>query len=164
MDRNHLKKHSVTKNCSDLKNFANLWPSASNFKSFSRSLEQFFSHSRSEQFWQQNTIVQIHWLSKKKLYSWNPKSNLRWDLAWMFSMSKNAGPFCLNFLMAPGTILFIKRHKITPSFKGQLISKCLFGAFNFFQTTNENTLHSSKNEFIHLFFERIQGLTVCFRN
>ena len=30
-------------NCSsDLKNFANSWPSASNFKSFSRSLEQFF--------------------------------------------------------------------------------------------------------------------------
>ena len=31
-------------NCSsDLKNFANSWPSASNFKSFSRSLEHFFS-------------------------------------------------------------------------------------------------------------------------
>ena len=30
-------------NCSsDLKNYANSWPSASNFKSFSRSLEQFF--------------------------------------------------------------------------------------------------------------------------
>ena len=30
-------------NCSsDLKNFANSWPSASNFQSFSRSLEQFF--------------------------------------------------------------------------------------------------------------------------
>ena len=30
-------------NCSsDLKNFANSWSSASNFKSFSRSLEQFF--------------------------------------------------------------------------------------------------------------------------
>ena len=39
-------------NCSsDLKNFANSWPTASNFKSFSQLLEQFFSHSRSEQFW-----------------------------------------------------------------------------------------------------------------
>ena len=39
-------------NCSsDLKMFPNLRPSASNFKSFSRSLEHFFSHSRSEQFW-----------------------------------------------------------------------------------------------------------------
>ena len=37
------KNHSVTKNCSsDLKHFANSRPSASNFKSFSRSLEQFF--------------------------------------------------------------------------------------------------------------------------
>ena len=52
--RNKLEKHSVDKNCfelslsiwincsNDLKNFANSRPSASNFKSFSRSLEQFF--------------------------------------------------------------------------------------------------------------------------
>ena len=41
--RNKLKKHSVTKNCSsDLKNFSNSQPSASNFKSFFQSLEQFF--------------------------------------------------------------------------------------------------------------------------
>ena len=35
---------TVWRNCSrdNLKNFANSWPSASNFKSFSRSLEQFF--------------------------------------------------------------------------------------------------------------------------
>ena len=43
-----LKKHSVTKNTvwmncsSDLKNFANSQPSASNFKSFSQPLDQFF--------------------------------------------------------------------------------------------------------------------------
>ena len=48
--------------------------------------------------------------------------------------------------------------------KGQLISKCLLGVFNFFQKTNENTWHSSKNEFIHSFFGRIHGLTICFRN
>ena len=36
--------------------------------------------------------------------------------------------------------------------KGQIISKCLFGVFNFFQKTNENTSHSSKNEFIRSFF------------
>ena len=35
-------------------------------------------------------------------------------------------------------------------FKGQLISKCLFGVFNFFQTTNENMWHSSK-KWIHSF-------------
>ena len=34
------------------------------------------------------------------------------------------------------------------SAKGQLISKCPFGVFNFFQKTNENMSHSSKNEFI----------------
>ena len=37
-----VKNHSVTKNCSDLKKFANYWLLASNFKSFSRSLKQFF--------------------------------------------------------------------------------------------------------------------------
>ena len=48
--------------------------------------------------------------------------------------------------------------------KGQLISKCLFGVFNFFQKTNKNTSHSSKNEFIRLCFGRIYGLTICFQN
>ena len=39
-------------------NSANSRPSASNFKSFPRSLEQFFfSHSRSIQFWYQNTNI-----------------------------------------------------------------------------------------------------------
>ena len=43
---------TVWTNCSSyLKIFANSRPSASNFKSFSQSLEQFFSHSRLEQFW-----------------------------------------------------------------------------------------------------------------
>ena len=43
-------------NCSsDFKHFANFGTSASNFKSFSQSLEHFFSQSRSEQFWKQNT-------------------------------------------------------------------------------------------------------------
>ena len=46
---NKVKKHSVTKNCSDLSLFeeivqviSNSWPSASNFKRFFRSLEFFF--------------------------------------------------------------------------------------------------------------------------
>ena len=37
------KYANINKNCSsELKIFANSWPSASNFKSFSQSLEQFF--------------------------------------------------------------------------------------------------------------------------
>ena len=48
--------------------------------------------------------------------------------------------------------------------KGQLISKCLFCVFNFFQKTNKNTSQSSKNEFVCSFFGRINGLTICFRN
>ena len=50
------------------------------------------------------------------------------------------------------------------STKGQIISKCLFGVFNFFKKTNENSSHTSKNEFIRSFFGRIHGLTICFRN
>ena len=49
-------------------------------------------------------------------------------------------------------------------FKGQLISKCLFIDFNFFQKTSENTSHSNKNEFFRTFFGRIHGLTICFWN
>ena len=48
--------------------------------------------------------------------------------------------------------------------KGQLISKANQSSRGFSQKTNENTSHSSKNEFIRSFFGRILGLTVCFRN
>ena len=41
---------------SNLKKFANSWPSASSFKSFSQLLEHFFSHRITEQFRKQNTI------------------------------------------------------------------------------------------------------------
>ena len=50
--------------------------------------------------------------------------------------------------------------------KGQLISKCLFGVFNFFQKTNENMstwgiIVVKTNSFVR-FFGRIHGLTICF--
>ena len=44
--------------------------------------------------------------------------------------------------------------------KGQLISKCLFGVFNFFQKTPR--FHSSRVEFICLFFGRNVGLKKSF--
>ena len=53
-------------------------------------------------------------------------------------------------------------NELTPSPKGQIILKCLFGVFNFFQKRNENTSHTSKNEFICLFFGRIHSLTIGF--
>ena len=48
--------------------------------------------------------------------------------------------------------------------KGQIISKCLFDVFNFFQKTNENKSHSSKNEFVRSFFGRNQDTMICFRD
>ena len=36
--------------------------------------------------------------------------------------------------------------------KGQIISKCFFSGRGFFQKTNENTSHTSKNEFIRSVF------------
>ena len=48
-------------------------------------------------------------------------------------------------------------------FKGQLISKCLFGVFTFFQKTNENKQTSSKVEFVHSFFGRNVSLKKSFR-
>ena len=47
--------------------------------------------------------------------------------------------------------------------KGQLISKCLFGVFNFLQKTNENKSHSSKIEFIRSFFGGNVSLKKSFR-
>ena len=68
----------------------------------------------------------------------------------------------LNMLATLYSSLFTWKNKDHP--KGQIISKCLFGVFNFFQKTNKNTSHTSKNEFIHSFFGRIHDLTICFRN
>ena len=52
------------------------------------------------------------------------------------------------------------------SVKGQLISKCLFDVFNFFQKTNGNMstsrFHSSEVEFDCLFFGRNIGLKKSF--
>ena len=47
--------------------------------------------------------------------------------------------------------------------KGQLISKCLFGVFTFFQNTNENKLKSIKVEFVRSFFGRNVGMKKLFR-
>ena len=47
--------------------------------------------------------------------------------------------------------------------KGQLISKRLFGVFNFLQKTNKNKFHSSKIEFVCSFFEGNVGLKKSFR-
>ena len=78
--KEQVKKHSVTKNCSDLftiwincssnlKNFAKSWRSASNFKSFSGSLEQFFLTVGQNNFGKQNTNSwpEFH----LKLHKWN---------------------------------------------------------------------------------------------
>ena len=46
--------------------------------------------------------------------------------------------------------------------KGQLISKCLFGVFNFLQKTNKNKSHSSKIEFFCSFFGGNVGLKKSF--
>ena len=47
--------------------------------------------------------------------------------------------------------------------KDQLISKCLFGVFTFFQKTDENKSTSSNVEFVHSFFGRNVGLKESFR-
>ena len=47
--------------------------------------------------------------------------------------------------------------------KGQLISKCLFGVFTFFQKTNKNKSTSSKVEFVCSVFCRNVSLKKSFR-
>ena len=47
--------------------------------------------------------------------------------------------------------------------KGQLISKCIFGVFNFLQTKDENKSHSSKIEYVRLLFGGNVDLKKSFR-
>ena len=51
-----------------------------------------------------------------------------------------------------------QNHIFIISPNGQLISKCLFGVFTFFQETNENKSTSSEVEFVRSFFGRNFGL------
>ena len=46
--------------------------------------------------------------------------------------------------------------------KGQIITKRFFLAEDSPKKANENTSHTSKNEFLHSFFGRILGLTIFF--
>ena len=61
--------------------------------------------------------------------------------AWPENFQKQNELFYKNFTVT--NFIFY----LLTTIKGQIISKCLFGVFNFFQKTNESTSHSSKNEF-----------------
>jgi hypothetical protein len=58
--------------------------------------------------------------------------------------------------------VFLQFHVFSSHVKGQLISKCLFGVFNFLQKTNENKSQSSKIEFVRSFFGGNLGLKKSF--
>ena len=64
------------------------------------------------------------------------------------------------FLLKWLKILFLTTR--TSWTKGQLISKCIFCVFTFFQKMSKNKLTSSKVEFVHLFFGRNVGLKKSF--
>jgi hypothetical protein len=55
-------------------------------------------------------------------------------------------------------IIITQKHNV----KGQLISKCIFVDFNFIPKTNENTSHSSKNEFICSILEEFTAWQFAF--
>ena len=61
------------------------------------------------------------------------------------------------------TQIYLENSNKKMNTKGQLISKCLFGVFIFFQKTNGNKSTSSKIEFVHSVFGRNVGLKKLFR-
>ena len=83
-----VKKHSVTENCSvqtncssDLKNFENSQPSASNFKKISQSLEQFFLTVGQNNFGNKiPLLISYFWLVKEFVKFWNCFFVFSWDL------------------------------------------------------------------------------------
>ena len=86
------------------------------------------------------------------------KTDLQKEFTSYLSISSTVPNATFVIINALGTIHILRKDV----YKGQIISNCLFGVFNFFQKTNENTSHTSKNEFIHSLFGRIHGLTICF--
>ena len=65
--------------------------------------------------------------------------------------------FVLNLVL----LTFFDLCKLVDS-NGQLISKCLFGVFNFLQKTIENNSHGSKIEFVRSYFGGNVGLKKSF--
>ena len=62
------------------------------------------------------------------------------------------------------TQIYLENSNKKMNTKGQLISKCLFGVFIFFQKTNKNKSTGSKNEFVCSFFGRNVGLEKIISN
>ena len=71
---------------------------------------------------------------------------------------------CISTVSSMATANLNKSEELVTNTKGQIISKCLFGVFNFFQKTNKNKSHSSKNEFVRSFFGKIPDTIICFRD
>ena len=108
------------------------------------------------QFLNRITDCICHCLLKSYCQRQSPSNKV---LRWALSIIQN-----LKFWMVWRLGQFKEVLRWGISIKGQLLSKCRFVDFNFFQKTNKNTSHSSKNEFIRLFFGRIHGLTICIWN
>ena len=66
-----------------------------------------------------------------------------WFLDWIFLLifHQNISLFLFWMMTKICLIQLSWLRLVKVVFKGQLISKCLFGVFNFFQKTNENTSH-----------------------
>ena len=95
----------------------------------------------------------VRFLEKSKTFNFNLK---------YFKKKKKVQKYA-SFL-SPDTYLCGYFHLKGITGKGHKISKCLLGVFSFFQKTNNNMSHISKNESICSFLRTIPGLTICFRN
>ena len=89
----------------------------------------------------------------RALFRLVPKHLLKFQLLQTFCSNSRSITSWAFFL----TLLFFI------STKGQLISKSLFGVFNFLQKTNENKSHSRKIEFFRSFFGGNLWLEKSFR-
>ena len=117
--------------------------------------------------WQLGNTWNMNFDFKFQVYIWKESvvsNSISYFIQELYSSLKNLFSFfswsdCIEEVS--NIVLFKMKQNGT---KGQIISKCLLGVFNFFQKTKENTSHSSKNEFICSFFWRLHCLTICFRN
>ena len=70
------------------------------------------------------------------------KTDLQKEFTSYLSISSTVPNATFVIINALGTIHILRKDV----YKGQIISNCLFGVFNFFQKMNENISHTSKNE------------------
>ena len=112
-----------------------------------------------------NSVAKVIWKICNELYNWIYKMQILHQSYDPFATTLSLATYYkVHWMCSKTTINFTSASLVAVAgSKGQLISKGLFGVFNFLKKTNKNKSHCSKIEFLRSFFGGNVGLKKSFR-